>query len=280
MNVTIQSGDTVDEAVKKALDELNTTKDRVKIEVLEEASKGFLGLIGKKEALVKVSIKIDTRDLLEEILEDRPLSGSYFSQDRKEEDFLGEEKAKKSPKKASKKEETSLFIDPVDEENIGTPKGQDQEVDFEGLIREYLDLVLSSMNLDYELKIRQEDRIYHVDIEGEEESLGIVIGKRGNTLDAIQYILSLIINRYSDVYLRVFLDCSGYREKRRDILISLAEKMANKAIKTDRPIKLEPMNAAERKIIHTALQDFDGIMTHSEGKDPYRRIVIQKQRKY
>ncbi|MDU7115694.1 MAG: RNA-binding cell elongation regulator Jag/EloR, partial [Peptoniphilus harei] len=110
--------------------------------------------------------------------------------------------------------------------------------------------------------------------------LGILIGKRGVTLDSIQYILNLLVNKKSSRYIRVNLDSSGYREKRKETLINLANKMANKVTKTGRSVKLEPMNSYERKIIHTALQDYEGVLTHSEGKDPFRKVVIQKERKY
>ena len=125
-----------------------------------------------------------------------------------------------------------------------------------------------------------EENTLHINVNGDENRLGILIGKRGVTLDSIQYILNLIVNKKSSRYIRVSLDSSGYREKRKETLTNLAEKMAKKVIKTGRSVRLEPMNSYERKIIHTALQGFEGVLTHSEGKDPFRKVVIQKERKY
>ena len=125
-----------------------------------------------------------------------------------------------------------------------------------------------------------EDNTLNISVNGDENKLGILIGKRGVTLDSIQYILNLIVNKKSSRYIRVNLDSSGYREKRKETLINLAKKMANKVTKTGRSVKLEPMNSYERKIIHTALQDYEGVLTHSEGKEPFRKVVIQKERKY
>src|SRR5699024_10508568 len=104
---------------------------------------------------------------------------------------------------------------------------------------------------------------------------GILIGKRGNTLDSLQYLLSLYVNRDSDEYKKVILDIEGYRKKRENTLIKLAKRMADKAIRNKRVVKLEPMNPYERRVIHSCLQDYEGVTTYSEGTDPYRRIVIQ-----
>ena len=130
------------------------------------------------------------------------------------------------------------------------------------------------------VEMELEDNTLNISVNGDENKLGILIGKRGVTLDSIQYILNLIVNKKSSRYIRVNLDSSGYREKRKETLINLAKKMANKVTKTGRSVKLEPMNSYERKIIHTALQDYAGVLTHSERKEPFRKVVIQKERKY
>ena len=105
--------------------------------------------------------------------------------------------------------------------------------------------------------------------------MGILIGKRGNTLDSVQYLLSLVLNKKKDKYIKVLVDVEGYRAKREETLIRLANKMAEKARYSRRTVKLEPMNPYERRIIHSALQNMDGITTYSEGDEPYRRVVIQ-----
>lgn len=114
-----------------------------------------------------------------------------------------------------------------------------------------------------------------VDINGDDK--GIVIGKRGNTLDSIQYLLSLAVNKKTEKYIRIYLNIGNYREKREDTLKSLARNMADKSKATGRPVKLEPMNPYERRLIHSALQKRKDIKTYSEGKDPYRRIVIESK---
>ena len=142
---------------------------------------------------------------------------------------------------------------------------------------EYLSTVLG---LDVETRVEKKEDYLDVEILGDENKLGIVIGKRGVTLDAIQYLMTRIVNKDQDEYTRVFLDTSNYRAKREKTLISLAEKTAKKVLRTGRNVRMEPMNAAERRIIHAAIQDIDGVMTYSEGRDPHRRVTIQKQRDY
>ena len=146
--------------------------------------------------------------------------------------------------------------------------------------REFMTKILETLELENIIEMELEENTLHINVNGDENRLGILIGKRGVTLDSIQYILNLIVNKKSSRYIRVSLDSSGYREKRKETLTNLAEKMAKKVIKTGRSVRLEPMNSYERKIIHTALQDFEGVLTHSEGKDPFRKVVIQKERKY
>lgn len=158
----------------------------------------------------------------------------------------------------------------IQSEDIKTP---------EIIAEEFLKAVLDKMNIESEISIEKKKNdlfINIVDINSDDK--GIVIGKRGNTLDSLQYLLSLVVNKESEKYVRVVLDAGNYRAKREETLRSLAKKMASKAKSIDRPIKLEPMNPYERRIIHSTLQRDKDITTYSEGKDPYRRIVIEKKR--
>ena len=164
------------------------------------------------------------------------------------------------------------------EEAIKTLDEENEEI--LSAAREFLGKILETLELDNIVEMELENNTLNVNVNGDENRLGILIGKRGVTLDSIQYILNLIVNKKSSRYIRVNLDSSGYRDKRKKTLENLAGKMANKVLKTGRSIKLEPMNSYERKIIHTALQDFEGVLTHSEGKDPFRKVVIQKEREY
>ena len=279
MSYVIKRAKTVDEAVREALKELNLEKDQVKIEVIEEPSKGFLGLIGSKEATVKVSKKEDTSEILRQILDD-----SYT------------EKSQEIPVRETELENKENYIDntsesveffeekiEIEEEIIEESSNKNsEEIDqrIDEIIHEFLGKILDELDIEYDLLIEKVENQINIEIKGDEKKLGIVIGKRGVTLDSIQYILSLLINKVSDSYIRVLLDSSNYRQRRRETLKELAEKMAAKVLSTNRSIRLEPMSALDRKIIHEALQDYKGVITHSEGRDPYRKVVIQKERKY
>lgn len=267
MNYVIKTGKTVDEAVREALSELNITRDNAEIEVLDEGQKGFLGLIGSKNATIKVWPKVDeTKSILNEIFNEEiePETSQEVVHNTDDElEFEDEE----------------VSTDEVDtEEAIKTLDEENEEI--LSAAREFLGKILETLELDNIVEMELEDNTLNVNVNGDENRLGILIGKRGVTLDSIQYILNLIVNKKSSRYIRVNLDSSGYRDKRKKTLENLAGKMANKVLKTGRSIKLEPMNSYERKIIHTALQDFEGVLTHSEGKDPFRKVVIKKEREY
>ncbi|NLY77122.1 MAG: protein jag [Tissierellia bacterium] len=205
MKSVVKISKTVEGAIQEALEELKVSKEDVKIEVLEEPSKGFLGLLGAKDAAVRVTV----------------------------------------------------VNDPVEK--------------IEGLINQ----ILFHMNVKADVIVKRENSQIDVEITNiNATDMGIVIGKRGNTLDSIQYILNLFINKDRIDYMRVVVDVQGYRRKREDTLIKLANKMAEKSKATHRPVKLEPMNPYERRIIHSALQNVNGVVTYSEGEDPYRRVVI------
>lgn len=208
MRSVIKTSKTVEEAIKDALVELSVREEDVEIEIIEEPSKGLFGLIGVKEAKVKVTVVNDEIEIA----------------------------------------------------------------------NKFLSKLLSSMNIKATNNIKREGSNLFVQIEEISPSdMGIIIGKRGNTLDSIQYLLSLAVNKDRVDYLKVVVDTEGYREKREDTLIRLANRMAEKAKYSRRPIKLEPMNPYERRIIHSTLQNIDGITTYSEGDEPYRRVVIQSK---
>lgn len=206
MKYVIKQSKTVEEAVKDALLELNATEKDVEIEVLEESSRGLFGLIGAKEAKVKVT----------------------------------------------------LIHDPIEISN------------------NLINKILESMGIEASNDIRREKDIVYIDInEVDPNNKGILIGKRGSTLDAVQYLVSLAVNKDSSDYIKVIIDVEGYRERREETLKKLATKMADKVMYSRRPVKLEPMNPYERRIIHSTLQNYKGVDTYSEGNEPYRRVVIQ-----
>ena len=270
MNYVIKTGKSVDEAVREALKELNISREKAEIEILDEGQKGFLGLIGSKDATVKVWPREDeTKSILNEIFNEE-------IETEKSQEAVHEDVELEIENNEVSTEEVQEVID-VEE---GTKSIEEENQEILDTAREFISKILDTFELENSAEMEFKDNVLTINVNGDENRLGILIGKRGVTLDSIQYILNLIVNKKSSRYIRVNLDSSGYREKRKETLINLAKKMANKVTKTGRSVKLEPMNSYERKIIHTALQDYEGVLTHSEGKDPFRKVVIQKERKY
>lgn len=270
MNYVIKTGKSVDEAVREALKELNISREKAEIEILDEGQKGFLGLIGSKDATVKVWPREDeTKSILNEIFNEE-------IETEKSHEAVHEDVELEIENNEVSTEEVQEVID-VEE---GTRSIEEENQEILDAAREFISKILDTFELENSVEMELNDNVLTINVNGDENRLGILIGKRGVTLDSIQYILNLIVNKKSSRYIRVNLDSSGYREKRKETLINLAKKMANKVTKTGRSVKLEPMNSYERKIIHTALQDYEGVLTHSEGKDPFRKVVIQKERKY
>lgn len=247
-------GTDVDTAVKLALDDLKLTIDDVDVTVLEEPSRGFFG-IGSKLALVRVEKKkaLETETLKSE---------KEFKKDKK--DFDKAEKAQIKKTETLKKEQEEIKKE-VKEENL-VPCEEHEALDF-------LRKVTGEMGLDLEITAKKGEESIYLDINGKDS--GTIIGKRGQTLDAIQYLTSLVVNKGSEEYTRVVVDAENYRAKREKTLEALAYRLANKVVKTRRSVKLEPMNPYERKVIHAALHNHPKVSTRSEGQDPYRRVIIE-----
>lgn len=198
------TGKTVDEAITNALIKLETTSDRIEYEIIERESAGFLGLIGKKDALIRVRKKND-------IVEDT---------------------------------------------------------------KEFLNKMFAAMNMEVNSKIEYDAENHTMDIDFEGEDMGILIGKRGQTLDSLQYIISLVVNKESDSYIKVKTDTEDYRNRRKATLENLAKNLSYKVKRSRKPVTLEPMNPYERRIIHSVLQNDKYVETHSEGEEPYRKVII------
>lgn len=198
------TGKTVEEALKSALRQFDTTEDKVEVTVIDEGSKGFFNLIGTKPAKISVTMKRDR------ILETKK--------------FLSE--------------------------------------------------VLEKMNVKAEINIEESNDVVKINLTG--PKMGTIIGYRGETLDSLQYLTSLVVNKAKeDKYKRVILDTENYRQKREETLKRLANKIAYKVRKSGRVLKLEPMNPYERRVIHSELQNNDFVKTFSEGEEPYRRVVVE-----
>jgi spoIIIJ-associated protein len=197
------TGQTVEEAVAQALAQLQTTKDRTEVSVIDEGKKGIFGIFGSRPAIVKVTVKME---------------------------------------------------DPLEE------------------AKKFLYQVSEKMGATIEIEVKKDSKQVHFLLKG--EKIALLIGKRGQTLNSLQYLTQLIVNRYSEQYLTVILDAEDYRNRRNDTLVHLAQRLAQKALKTGKDVSLEPMPSYERKVIHTALADNKRIKTFSHGAEPHRYIVI------
>ncbi|NLJ41921.1 MAG: protein jag [Clostridiales bacterium] len=202
MIVIEKCGKTEHEAIESALKELGATRDEVEIEILEESSRGLFGIIGGKQARVKVT------------------------------------------KKYNYGEEAKSFISKI----------------------------FDKMNVQVEIEVEEDSDKIRIDLKG--DNMGLLIGHRGETLDSLQYLTSLVINKGKENYKRVLLDTENYRQKRERALEKLAKRLAQKVKRTGRRVVLEPMNPYERRILHFTLQDDPHVITYSEGEEPYRKVVI------
>ena len=258
------TGKTEDEAISKALAQLGLDRDDVSVEILERAKSGFLGL-GSCPAKVRVSYGEEEEPVV------MPVAPEKKSEQPKKP--APEKKPERKPK-PEKPEKTEKAPAPkaVPVQDLG------EEVDDEKAqaIRKFLTGLLAQMESEATIKVYQPEKgRYKVILEG--QNLGALIGRRGETLDAIQQLTSYSVNRTGG-RVRVQLDAEGYREKREQSLQHLARKVAAKVVKYRRSVTLEPMNAYERHVIHTALQDVPGVTTYSTGVDPNRRVIVAYDR--
>lgn len=266
MKSTVKMAKTIDDAVRLAINELQVSREDVDIEVLEKPKSGLFGFIGAKDAVVKVSVKDNVISEETEFVQDI----LYSDREKVQNDIKREAEDKTKAEKIDIKEETFKVI----EENSKIEVKEDD--DYANIAKEFLQELLDKMNIECDVKMTEEDRFLKFEIfPVDKKETGIIIGKRGDTLDAIQYLVNLVTNMHSKEYIRISLDINNYRKKRAQSLKTLAKRMAKKAKKFKKDIKLEPMNPYERRLIHSALQDEDGIKTVSEGEEPYRRVVIR-----
>ena len=253
-----------DDAINEAILKLGTTSDKINIEVETEGKSGILGLFSKPWTIV-VSKK------------------SSFEKKSKE-DIKKIEKIKEAVTEISEEDKIeevvtkSLEEDKVKEAEL---KVEFEIEDLEKKSTNFLNDILKSMNVvaKYDFSYDNEERALKIVISSDED-MGILIGKRGQTLDSIQYLLSLVLNKDTSSYIRIKLDTENYRERRKEKLDILAKSIAAKVKKTRRAVKLEPMNPYERRVIHSALQNDNFVTTKSEGDEPFRYIVIMPKNNY
>lgn len=233
------SAKTVDDAITAACQNFFVTSDKLDYEVLEEGSSGFLG-IGAKPALIKARVKED-KEIVKETV--------------------------KEPVKEVLKEEKTFVKETAKVSNVDA-----REV--EEAAKKFLGEVFDAMEMEVIVDAKYDDAEKALDVDMRGEEIGILIGKRGQTLDSLQYLVSLVVNRGQADYIRVKLDTENYRQRRKETLENLAKNIAYKVKRTKRPVSLEPMNPYERRIIHSALQNDRYVTTHSEGEEPFRRVVV------
>lgn len=283
MNGSIRvSAKTVDDAITEAMIQLGATSDKIEYEVIEKGSPGFLG-IGMKQAVIEARRKpepepepeifsaAEEKPVKEEIKAEEPA----FRKKEKTEKRQKKESAKpsKKPEKTEKEEKPAKTEEPKKEETV-LAEVQEGTI---AAVEEFLRNTLAAMEMEVEITSKIDaDGALSIDMKG--EHMGILIGKRGQTLDALQYLANRVANKHQDGYVRVKLDTENYRARREETLKHLAKNIAHKVKRTRRPVALEPMNPYERRIIHSALQSDPYVTTHSEGEEPYRKVVVTLKR--
>lgn len=269
------TGKTEDEAIRRALEQLGLERDDVSVEILERAKSGFLG-IGGSPATVRVSYDDGQPEPKPEPVKPEPRSAAPKAEKKPvycaevlQKEVRAREKQEREAKRGERRAEPKAEKAPREPAVLGEEIRDEKSEQ----IRTFLSGLLEHMDAKAEVKVYEvEKNRYKVILEG--EKLGALIGRRGETLDAIQYLTSYAINRDNETRVRVSVDAGDYRLKREEALQHLAAKMAGKAVKYHRNFTLEPMNAYERHVIHAALQDYPEVTTFSTGSEPHRRIVV------
>ena len=274
------TGKTEDEAIRRALEQLGMERDDVSVEILERAKSGFLG-IGGSPATVRVSYDDGQPEPKPESVKPEPKSAAPKAEKKPvycaevlQKEVRAREKQEREAKRGERRAEPKAEKAPREPVVLGEEIRDEKSEQ----IRTFLSGLLEHMDAKAEVKVYEvEKNRYKVILEG--EKLGALIGRRGETLDAIQQLTNYSINRGGESKrARVQIDAENYREKREESLERLAQKVAGKVVKYRRNVTLEPMNAYERHVIHTALQDTQYITTFSIGTEPNRRVVVSYDR--
>ena len=292
----------VEEALEKALNEMMLTRDDIEYEVIQQPSKGFLG-IGKKDAVVRVKRKVieQLKDIVDTIIEERKEEQKPTAMDTKsvvpeaesndivadtcdetdvqeEQLEIVENAAVETMDEVTAEEPTTTAC--VDEAVMETQKSMSKkdalaQAEIKG--KAFLSKIFEEMKLNVTIDVKEKNGYLVFDLKG--KNLGILIGRRGDTLDSLQFLLNLVINEKNSAKVKGIIDIEHYRAKREETLIGLSHKLAAKARKTGQKVVLEPMNPQERRIIHMALQNDRRVSTYSEGEEPYRKVVIVPEAK-
>lgn len=235
-------GTTKNDAITAACTHFSIPSEKLDYEVIDEGKAGFLG-IGSKPAVIKARVKDDSK-----------------------EQTVSQNKEMNAVKKDSANESVKAFAEKIDDADVSAAAGKFLKDVFKAM----------DLNVGMDLKYNEALRMLEVELSGDE--MGVLIGKRGQTLDSLQYLISLVVNKGTNEYVRIKVDTENYRERRRETLENLAKNISYKVKRTRRPVSLEPMNPYERRIIHSALQSDKYVTTHSEGEEPFRRVVVVPKR--
>ena len=271
MDYITVSAKNLDDAITEALIQLGVTSDQLDYEVIVKGSAGFLG-IGMKQAVIKARKKVVVEEKKEieevEIPKEEPVK-EYPKKEPKKKNISKDRKEKKEKKE--KHDEPVKESSAAERKEVELAKIEPQTIE---ACEKFIYDVLNAMDMK-DVKVTStvdEEGALSIDMEG--SNMGILIGKRGQTLDSLQYLTNRVANKMQDGYVRVKLDTEDYRRRRKETLENLAKNIASKVKRTRRTVSLEPMNPYERRIIHSALQSDPAVSTHSEGEEPYRRVVV------
>ena len=272
------SAKTVDDAITKACIEMETSSDNLEIQVVREGTSGFLGF-GSKPAIIKVRRKeAPEEEIIPEV--EKPKTEIKKEEVKKEEKKPVKRPERKQDRKPERRQErkkpAAAERHPVPEkkEYIIVDRTQEEIAAMKEAADTFLKDVFKAMELPVTITLEYNEETGNLDINFSGDDMGMLIGKRGQTLDSLQYLTSLVVNKGQEHYIRVKLDTENYRSRRKDTLENLARNIAYKVRKTRKPVSLEPMNPYERRIIHSALQGNRYVETYSEGNEPYRHVVV------
>lgn len=232
-------GKTKNDAITEACRHFSIPSDKLDYEVIEEGKAGFLGM-GARPAVIRARVKEESSEV-----------------------------ADMEPVKLS---ETPVIP------NVQAAAEKVDRIDVEAAANKFLSDVFAAMEITVIISAKYNDALKTLEVDLSGDDMGVLIGKRGQTLDSLQYLISLVINKGTSEYVRVKVDTENYRQRRRETLENLAKNIAYKVKRTRRPVSLEPMNPYERRIIHSALQNDRYVTTHSEGEEPFRRVVVTPKR--
>ena len=289
------TGKSVEEAITNACTKLGIPSDKLDYEVIDKGNSGFLGIFNSKPAKIKAREKQE-EPVVEQVKAQEPKKSieapvhtekkfekkaDNFKKAEPKKEFKSETKKefKKEYKPADNHKNAEVKEAPKAEEKPkAEPFTAEQKEVIKKDIKEFLNNMFGAMNMEVKDDITFDDEENSVNVDLSGDNMGVLIGKRGQTLDSIQYLTSLVINKNSEKYVRVKLDTENYRKRRKETLESLAKNIAYKVKRSRRPVSLEPMNPYERRIIHSALQADKFVSTRSEGEEPFRHVVVYLER--